>query len=170
MCSGLKGALFSLSPKFRITSTGTYSAFVSNRRHWPALQKDCRCLSSAQPNGSWRPPSATPGARRWIWDWDREQLSAYHADLNSEQRQQIQESIKSGDIRVVFTTNALEIGLDVGGLDGVILAGFPPSIMSAWQQIGRAGRSWDREAFVLFYAMNDPIDQFFVGNLEAFPE
>lgn len=99
---------------------------------------------------------------------DREQLSAYHADLNSEQRQQIQESIKSGDIRVVFTTNALEIGLDVGGLDGVILAGFPPSIMSAWQQIGRAGRSWDREAFVLFYAMNDPIDQFFVGNLEAF--
>ncbi len=99
---------------------------------------------------------------------DREQLSAYHADLNSEQRQQIQESVKSGDIRVVFTTNALEIGLDVGGLDGVILAGFPPSIMSAWQQIGRAGRSWDREAFVLFYAMNDPIDQFFVGNLEAF--
>ena len=69
---------------------------------------------------------------------------------------------------MVFTTNALEIGLDVGGLDGVILAGFPPSIMSAWQQIGRAGRSWDRDAFVLFYAMNDPIDRFFVGNLEAF--
>ena len=97
-----------------------------------------------------------------------EQLSAYHADLNSERRQQIQERIKSGDIKVVFTTNALEIGLDIGGLDGVILAGFPPSIMSAWQQIGRAGRGWDRDAFVLFYAMNDPIDQFFVGNLEAF--
>ena len=99
---------------------------------------------------------------------DSKQLSAFHADLNSEQRQQIQENIKSGDIRVVFTTNALEIGLDVGGLDGVILAGFPPSIMSAWQQIGRAGRSWDKDAFVLFYAMNDPIDRFFVGNLEAF--
>ena len=97
-----------------------------------------------------------------------EQLSAYHADLNAERRQQIQERIKSGDIKVVFTTNALEIGLDVGGLDGVILAGFPPSIMSAWQQIGRAGRGWDRDAFVLFYAMNDPIDRFFVGNLEAF--
>ena len=99
---------------------------------------------------------------------DAEQLSAYHADLNAERRQKIQERVKSGDIKVVFTTNALEIGLDVGGLDGVILAGFPPSIMSAWQQIGRAGRSWDKDAFVLFYAMNDPIDRFFVDNLEAF--
>ena len=101
---------------------------------------------------------------------DPEAISAFHADLKPEQRQQIQECIKNGDIRVVFTTNALEIGLDVGGLDGVILAGFPPSIMSAWQQIGRAGRGWDKDAFVLFYAMNDPIDRFFVGNLEAFLE
>ena len=99
---------------------------------------------------------------------DPAQVSAYHADLKPEQRQVIQEDIKAGNIRVVFTTNALEIGLDVGGLDGVILAGFPPSIMSAWQQIGRAGRGWDKNAFVLFYAMNDPIDRFFVSNLDAF--
>ena len=97
-----------------------------------------------------------------------ELLSAFHADLNPERRQRIQEKIKAGEIRVVFTTNALEIGLDVGGLDGIILAGFPPSIMSAWQQIGRAGRGWDQDAFVLFYAMNDPIDRFFVSNLNAF--
>ena len=97
-----------------------------------------------------------------------EQISAFHADLKSDDRQRIQQEIKAGEIRVVFTTNALEIGLDVGGLDGVILAGFPPSIMSAWQQIGRAGRSWDKEAFVLFYPMNDPIDRFVVGNLPAF--
>ena len=96
------------------------------------------------------------------------QLSAFHADLKPERRQQIQEKIKASEIRVVFTTNALEIGLDVGGLDGIILAGFPSSIMSAWQQIGRAGRGWDRDAFVLFYAMNDPIDRFFVRNLNAF--
>ena len=101
---------------------------------------------------------------------DPDQVSAFHADLKPERRQEIQEKIKAGEIRVVFTTNALEIGLDVGGLDGVILAGFPPSIMSAWQQIGRAGRGWDRDAFVLFFAMNDPIDRFFVGNLNAFLE
>ena len=99
---------------------------------------------------------------------DPEQISAFHADLKNEARQDIQQKIKTGTIRVVFATNALELGLDIGGLDGVILAGFPPSIMSAWQQIGRAGRGWDKDAFVLFYAMNDPIDQFFVGNLDAF--
>ena len=76
--------------------------------------------------------------------------------------------IKKGETRVIFTTNALELGLDVGGLDGVVLAGFPSNIMSAWQQIGRAGRGWDRDAFVLFYAMNDPIDRFFVSNISAF--
>lgn len=99
---------------------------------------------------------------------DPDKISAFHADLNGDWRQGIQEKIKSGEIRVVFTTSALEIGLDVGGLDGVILAGFPPSIMSAWQQMGRAGRGWDKDAFVLFYAMKDPIDRFFVGNLDAF--
>ena len=99
---------------------------------------------------------------------DADKISAFHADLKNDSRQDIQQKIKSGDINVVFTTNALELGLDIGGLDGVILAGFPPSIMSAWQQIGRAGRSWDKDAFVLFYAMNDPIDRFFVGNLDAF--
>lgn len=98
-----------------------------------------------------------------------EKISPFHADLKPDDRQDIQRRIKDGDINIVFTTNALELGLDIGGMDGVILVGFPASIMSAWQQIGRAGRSWDSsDAFVLFYAMNDPIDQFFVDNLPAF--
>ena len=99
---------------------------------------------------------------------DPNQVSAFHADLTNDTRQDIQEKVKAGEINIVFTTNALELGLDIGGLDGVILAGFPASIMSAWQQIGRAGRGWNKDAFVLFYAMNDPIDRFFVGNLDAF--
>ena len=98
---------------------------------------------------------------------DPERLSPFHADLKNETRQDIQRKIKSGELTVIFTTNALELGLDIGGLDGVILAGFPSNIMSAWQQIGRAGRSWDRDAFILFYAMNDPIDRFFVSNINA---
>ena len=101
---------------------------------------------------------------------DPDRISEYHADLKGETRQEIQEKIKIGDVGVVFTTNALELGVDIGGLDGVVLAGFPSSVMSAWQQIGRAGRGWDKDAFVLFYAMNDPIDRFFVGNLHAFLE
>ena len=100
--------------------------------------------------------------------FDPDLLSAFHADLKNEKRQEIQQKIKSRDIRVIFTTNALELGLDVGGLDGVVLAGFPSNIMSAWQQVGRAGRGWDKDAFVFFYAMNDPIDRFFVSNVNAF--
>ena len=99
---------------------------------------------------------------------DPDAVSAFHADLKNEDRQSIQQRIKVGEVRVVFTTNALELGLDIGGLDTVILAGFPASVMSAWQQIGRAGRGWDKDALVLFYAMNDPIDRFFVGNMKAF--
>ena len=99
---------------------------------------------------------------------DPDRISAFHADLKNDKRQDVQQKVKAGEINVVFTTNALELGLDIGGLDGVILAGFPASIMSAWQQIGRAGRGWNKDAFVLFYAMNDPIDRFFVGNLDAF--
>ena len=99
---------------------------------------------------------------------DPDRISLFHADLRNETRREIQQKIRAGDIDVVFTTNALELGLDIGGLDGIILAGFPSNMMSAWQQIGRAGRSWDRDALVLFYAMNDPIDRFFAGNVTAF--
>ncbi len=100
--------------------------------------------------------------------FDPNRVSPFHADLKADDRQDIQRRIKNGEINLVFTTNALELGLDIGGMDGVILVGFPASIMSAWQQIGRAGRSWDKDAFVLLYALNDPIDRFFVGNLDAF--
>lgn len=97
-----------------------------------------------------------------------QQVSEYHADLKNRDRQAIQRKLQNAEITVVFATNALELGLDVGSLDGVILAGFPSNLMSAWQQIGRAGRSWDKEAFVLFFSMNDPIDRYFVGNIQAF--
>ena len=99
---------------------------------------------------------------------DPNQLGLFHADIRAESKGDIQHDIKDGKIRVIFCTNALELGMDIGGMDGVILAGFPTNIMSAWQQMGRAGRGWDKDAFVLFYAMQHPIDRFFAGNLTAF--
>ena len=99
---------------------------------------------------------------------DASQIAVFHADMTAGKKQDTQHKIKNGEIRVIFSTNALELGMDIGGMDGVILAGFPTNIMSAWQQMGRAGRGWDKNAFVLFYAMKDPIDRFFVGNLDAF--
>ena len=102
------------------------------------------------------------------YNLDANRLSVYYADLKIRDRRRIQKKVKGGGFSVVFATSALELGIDIGGLDGVILAGFPSNIMSAWQQIGRAGRGWDRDAFVLFYAMNDPIDRFFVKDIDAF--
>ena len=101
---------------------------------------------------------------------DRERISAFHADLKERRSAgYTAEKIKIGATSVwCLRPTPWKLGLDIGGLDGIILAGFPSNIMSAWQQIGRAGRGWNKEAFVLFYAMNDPIDRFFVGNLDAF--
>lgn len=98
----------------------------------------------------------------------RDRIEVYRAGLSTKKRQDVQERLKRGDVRLVFATNALELGIDIGGLDGVILAGFPDSIMAAWQRIGRAGRSWKSDAFVLYFARNNPVDQFHGSNLPAF--
>lgn len=97
-----------------------------------------------------------------------EAIRVFRAGLSVEDRHAVQAGLKSGDVGLVFTTNALEMGIDIGGLDGVIMAGFPDSMMSAWQRIGRAGRSWDSRAFVLYYARNNPLDRFYATNLQGF--
>ena len=101
---------------------------------------------------------------------DPQKIKVFRAGLSTDMRHEIQEGLKSGSVRLAFTTNALELGIDIGGLDGVILAGFPDSMMSAWQRIGRAGRRWDSDAFVLYFARNNPLDRFFASNLETFLE
>jgi len=100
--------------------------------------------------------------------WNKELLAEYHSNLNSEKKEKIQQKIRSGEHQVVLTTNALEVGIDFGGLDGIVLAGFPSSLMSAWQQIGRAGRNWESDAFVLFFASDDPYDRFFASSIGKF--
>ena len=94
-------------------------------------------------------------------------VRVFRSGLSVDERHAVQEGLKSGDVRLVFTTNALEMGIDIGGLDGIIMAGFPDSMMSAWQRIGRAGRSWDAEAFVLYFARNNPLDRFYAANLDT---
>lgn len=101
---------------------------------------------------------------------DPETIRVFRGGLSTDMRHEIQNGLKSGVVRLAFTTNALELGIDIGGLDGVILAGFPDSMMSAWQRIGRAGRRWDSDAFVLYYARNNPLDRFYASNLGTFLE
>ena len=101
-------------------------------------------------------------------DLDMDAIRVFRGGLSSDERHEIQDGLRDGSVRLAFTTNALELGIDIGGLDGVILAGFPDSMMSAWQRIGRAGRNWEADSFVLYYARNNPLDQFYASNLRMF--
>ncbi len=111
-------------------------------------------------------------AKRDAADWgiDPEMIAPYRSGYEADLRRDIEDGLREGRYRAVFSTNALEIGVDIGRLDVCILAGFPDSVFSAWQRIGRVGRAWDKKAYVLFYAFNNPFDRFFAGNIDAFLE
>jgi DEAD/DEAH box helicase domain-containing protein len=99
---------------------------------------------------------------------DAEAVAPYKAGYTAEERREIERGLKAGDILVVFSTNALEIGIDMGRLDLVVMVGFPDTVMSAWQRAGRAGRSLDKEALVIYLASRNAIDQFYVNNIDLF--
>lgn len=99
---------------------------------------------------------------------DPKVIASYRGGYKAEERREIEDGLRSGKYKIVFATNALELGIDIGKLDAVILAGFPDNVMSAWQRIGRAGRSWDKTSYVLFYASNNAVDEFYGGNIDAF--
>ncbi|XGI84690.1 DEAD/DEAH box helicase (plasmid) [Halorutilales archaeon Cl-col2-1] len=92
-----------------------------------------------------------------------EKVTAYEGALTDDRREEIEEGLKSGDTLGVWSTNALELGVDIGGLDVVILDGYPKTVMSTFQRAGRAGRGKDDSAVVLV-AGNDSLDQYILRN------
>src|SRR6185369_5989862 len=72
-----------------------------------------------------------------------------------------------GSIQGVVSTNALELGIDIGGLDAAVLAGFPGSVSSVWQQAGRAGRR-QTESMAIVIASSSPLDQYLVSHDKYF--
>lgn len=95
----------------------------------------------------------------------KERLMSYRAGYTPEQRREIERRLFNGDLLGVVSTNALELGVDIGGLDVVVMAGYPGSITSTWQQAGRAGRR-DREAMIILVAQDDPLDQYLMRHPE----
>jgi DEAD/DEAH box helicase domain-containing protein len=83
------------------------------------------------------------------------------------ERREIERDLRSGGLRGVVATNALELGIDVGSLDVALLSGYPGTIASTWQRAGRAGRRQGTSAAVLV-ASSAPLDQFMVQNPEYF--
>jgi DEAD/DEAH box helicase domain-containing protein len=94
-------------------------------------------------------------------------VGAYQAALTNERRAEIEAGLQSGEMRGVWSTNALELGVDIGGLDCVILDGYPGTRMSAFQQAGRAGRGTD-PALVVLVGGEDQLDQYFMRHPDAF--
>ncbi len=95
-------------------------------------------------------------------------VSAYKSGYRPEERARIEHELRSGQLRGVVSTNALELGIDVGALDVAVLAGYPGSMMSFWQQAGRVGRRGEHEAVVVLVAGDDALDQFYVSHPDAF--
>lgn len=94
-------------------------------------------------------------------------VRAYRGGYLAEERREIERLLFSGKLLGVTTTNALELGIDIGSLDAAILVGYPGSVASTWQQAGRAGRG-DEEALVILIGQNQPIDQYLMQHTEYF--
>ena len=90
-----------------------------------------------------------------------ESIQGYRGGYLPTQRRQIEKGLRDGTIQVVVSTNALELGVDIGQLQACIMTGYPGNIASAWQQAGRAGRRQD-SALIIYVAASSALDQYVV--------
>jgi DEAD/DEAH box helicase domain-containing protein len=97
----------------------------------------------------------------------RRYISSYRAGFLPEERREIESRLASGKMRGVISTSALEMGIDIGGLDVCILVGYPGTMVTALQRMGRVGRQ-DRDSLVVLVAQPDALDQYFMKHPQEF--
>jgi len=95
------------------------------------------------------------------------EVRGYRGGYLPSERRAIERGLRDGSIRAVVSTNALELGIDIGRLDVCIMTGYAGTVASSWQQAGRAGRSRNLSCVVLV-ATSNPLDQYVVGNPDWF--
>ncbi|MFV8754143.1 DEAD/DEAH box helicase [Nannocystaceae bacterium ST9] len=92
-------------------------------------------------------------------------IRGYRGGYLPEHRREIEAALRSGEAKIVTSTNALELGMDIGGLDAVVLAGYPGTRAATWQRAGRAGRRRDPSLTVMVLS-SKPLDQFVANDPE----
>ncbi len=97
----------------------------------------------------------------------RDRISSYRAGFLPEERREIESKLVSGEYLGVISTSALELGIDIGGLDVCILVGYPGTVAATWQRGGRVGRA-DRESLIVLIAQPDALDQYFMRHPQDF--
>jgi DEAD/DEAH box helicase domain-containing protein len=96
-------------------------------------------------------------------------VRGYRGGYLPKERREVERQLREGDIRAVVATNALELGIDIGSLDAVVMAGYPGTIASTWQRAGRAGRR-QTAALAVLVASSAPVDQYIIEHPEYFFE
>jgi DEAD/DEAH box helicase domain-containing protein len=122
--------------------------------------------------------TSSRGIAELLARWTREELAkedsglarhvaAYRAGYLADDRRLLETQLRSGELRAVFSTNALELGIDIGSLEAVVIAGYPGTMISVLQQAGRAGRGLE-ESLVILVGFANPLDQYFLEHPERF--
>jgi len=103
-------------------------------------------------------------ARRHPWQ-GRLEVDPYHAGLGAERRRGVEHRFKTGALDGVTSTNALELGIDIGSMEATVLTGYPGTRQSFWQQVGRSGRG-EEGALSVFVTRTDALDRYILDNPE----
>ncbi|MDA1329820.1 MAG: DUF1998 domain-containing protein [Chloroflexi bacterium] len=100
---------------------------------------------------------------------DPETIRGYRSGYLKKERRAIEEGLRNGEVRAMIATTALELGVDIGGLEAAVLAGYPGTIAATRQQAGRAGRS-DEPSLVVLLLYSNPLEQYLARNPDYFLE